>query len=66
MKEVGCIIEEKKKESLMFLNGLEEFLDFDQSNSISLEIRCHKEPNKVTKHLMIKGFVENYYEWDYH
>ena len=63
------------KFSLRFLRGLEEFLDFARRNSMSFEIRCpckicksccYKEPNEIREHLMRKGFVENYYEWEYH
>src|SRR5688572_30720346 len=63
------------KFSLRFMRGLEEFLDFARKNSMSSQFRCpckkcknccYKEPNEIREHLMRKGFVENYYEWEYH
>ena len=63
-----------RKFSLRFMRELEEFLDFACRNSMSPEIRCpckkckscFKEPNEIREHLMKKGSVENYYEWEDH
>ena len=60
------------KFNLRFMRGLEEFLEFARTQTMSSEIRCpckkcknccYKEPDEIREHLMRMGFVENYYKW---
>ena len=58
-----------EKFSLRFMRGLEEFLDFARTKSMSSEIRCswkkcknccYKDSDKIREHLMRRGFVQKF------
>jgi len=61
-----------------FIEGVNTFISFACNQAFSLECgklfcpckKCknqkYRDVDKVTKHLMLKGFTENYYLWTHH